>query len=863
MKIATRLLGLIMAAGITTFCCTHSALFSGQKNEHTLKTAFPTPKEEAGKDAPEDVLWEFKLLRNPETGLIPVDARPKEQALLKQFKEERKVNPLTEGSTFFFLGPYNVGGRTRALAYDIRNTGIILAGGVSGDLFRSTDGGISWTSVLPNARATCLAQDPRPGYQDRWYMGTGEAGRGNSASSMLWPLGVEALYVGDGLWVSNDNGMTWSSVNSPIFNNNSSFDLACDFISKVVISPINGYVYVAGCGAIFRGAPTGKFGIMSWYQVLGPANGLLDKNATTDLAISTSGRLYAAFSGHMSASWDGVWTSTTGNTNMWNRIAGNGSPAGWQTSGNYGRIALGMAGSDHPNALYALFDCPVQTCDPSQGPQGGNLWQLQYSGSTVTAVNKSANLPNTCGNAPFNTYNGYCMGIVVKPDDYNTVIIGGDHLYMSTNGWSTSNSYNLISQYPTMGDFHTLLFQPASTTMLTFGCDQGIYTGDITSGGGYPSWTSINQGYISSQYYSVGINNDPSQTIQCIGGLQDNGTYAYDVTVGTNQNKVTGADGFSCALDGSNIYSTWQYGGLLRNYDQSASIAPASNKSSFFTLFRQDPVSPNVLYYVNGNDIWRTTSASTAYSSSGWTQLTGNFVSGLTYFNGTWWPADEITSISTTSGAYNSTTSCLYYGTANGGVYRLNDPKNCAASTNATAICIGAFGNSWNGHVIKDIAVDPSNPNNVMFVVSNYGIKNIYMTTNALDPNPVWADVSGNLGYNVSIRSCAITSGPSNTPLYYVGTSIGLFSTSALSGTSTSWTLEGPGVINGAIVNSLSYRPADNILLVGTHGNGMFVAQPGKSPTPASVWSEKGIDKNEVSVFPNPVPAGSDLNVSY
>jgi hypothetical protein len=69
----------------------------------------------------------------------------------------------------------------------------------------------------------------------------------------------------------------------------------------------------------------------------------------------------------------------------------------------------------------------------------------------------------------------------------------------------------------------------------------------------------------------------------------------------------------------------------------------------------------------------------------------------------------------------------------------------------------------------------------------------------------------------------------SGTPVteYYVGTAAGLFAvenlgTTLIGGGSPTWQREGSATLNFAVVNSLAYRPDDNVLLVGTHGNGLY-----------------------------------------
>jgi len=70
------------------------------------------------------------------------------------------------------LGPGNIGGRTRALLIDPNNPNIMYAGGVSGGIWKTTDGGNSWTpkgDLLPNIGVSSLAR----GSDGRLYAGTG------------------------------------------------------------------------------------------------------------------------------------------------------------------------------------------------------------------------------------------------------------------------------------------------------------------------------------------------------------------------------------------------------------------------------------------------------------------------------------------------------------------------------------------------------------------------------------------------------------------------------------------------------------------------------------------------------------------
>lgn len=186
--------------------------------------------------------------------------------------------------------------------------------------------------------------------------------------------------------------------------------------------------------------------------------------------------------------------------------------------------------------------------------------------------------------------------------------------------------------------------------------------------------------------------------------------------------------------------------------------------------------------------------------------------------------------MATTAGAYTSN-SYLFIGTSLGRIYRLKDPQNISTSTGATNITPTGITLG----VVNDIAINPRNQDTVIAVVSNYNVNSIFWTGNASAEKPIWQVIEGNLTLP-SVRSCQIVAKSTGIE-YYVGTSAGLFSTSAINGTNTVWSREigetgkPSEMINTAIVNSLAYRWKDNTLVAGTHGNGMFVAYIG-DPVP-------------------------------
>ncbi|MDZ7414218.1 MAG: T9SS type A sorting domain-containing protein, partial [candidate division KSB1 bacterium] len=59
-------------------------------------------------------------------------------------------------------------------------------------------------------------------------------------------------------------------------------------------------------------------------------------------------------------------------------------------------------------------------------------------------------------------------------------------------------------------------------------------------------------------------------------------------------------------------------------------------------------------------------------------------------------------------------------------------------------------------------------------------------------------------------------------PVYFAGTSVGLFSTTKLDGMSTVWEQEAAEVIGNVVVDMIDVRQSDGFIAVGTHGNGVY-----------------------------------------
>lgn len=137
----------------------HDEIASDEKNEALDKWEIregnnELEENEAAADELEGVLnFEFNMLINPTTGKIPEGVFESENLQASQIYESSSItNRESILSTYTFQGPDNLVGRTRTIAYDVRYNGtnnrIILAGGVSGGVYKSIDDGATWVQLF-------------------------------------------------------------------------------------------------------------------------------------------------------------------------------------------------------------------------------------------------------------------------------------------------------------------------------------------------------------------------------------------------------------------------------------------------------------------------------------------------------------------------------------------------------------------------------------------------------------------------------------------------------------------------------------------------------------------------------------------
>ena len=945
---------LLAAAGIYFF--TRSSM-----NRHAISADADTEDIEENEALHHYLRWKYEadMIKDPTTGEAMFGLRYQEVDFAAAIPQRNTSSPLARvnaQNNYLPAGPNNNGGRTRAIAYDLRYNGssnkVLIAGGVSGGLFRSTDGGGSWTKVAPQNEVhnvSSIAQDPTN--PDTWYAGGGEY-VGNSTDEL------GAGYLSYGVLKSTDNGATWTRLTLNITDIGGAtlaagqperFDHTFDYVHRISVNPLNGHVYIAGHRRIVRSTNGGT----SFQVVFGEPNAAIGSafasNGQMDVVCSPTGKVYVAVSGSnpvmglgLNPSFGrGIWRSTSGDQSSWARLAGGqtlgvDSVDGWRGNAYTGEVQSGSFSYDtrrtllalapsNENILYVLYENGLSNSGSFRSKEA-DLFKLDMtSGNNWT--NLSNNLPDFPGGDhdatdPFTIQTGYDMWIAVKPNNPNFVLLGGTSLYRSTDGFASTTNTSWIGGYgntlPTLTfypfshpDIHNFVFNPSNSNEVISADDGGIrITNDITAPASTVSWTHLNN-YQTLQYYRVAI--DPENGLNnFVGGAQDNGTQFRDKTGvlgmaqsdSNNHRRVIGGDGGSVGISKKNagvqfLFGAVQLGSIRRGQIQpslgvstaateirpnglTTSSAGATNEfGEFVTNFRLNPDNTDDLYYVNFNRMFRTTSSSTVNSSS-WTELTG-IRDTVNVVNPTSGRNIGIRAVAFSRGAYGSS-HAMYIGTTKGKIFRLDDPRNAPASTIPTDITPPLSLLDMSFLNVQDIAVNPNNDNEIIAVISVYGrtnasgtfvnVPNILWTNNAKAAVPTWKIADGNLAGTtttgfISARSCMITvkkdaSGNSVTE-YYVGTAAGLFAvenlgTTLSGGGSPTWQREGSTTLNFAVINSLAYRPSDNVLLVGTHGNGLYYTFLGTPNIITGINNPILNDKNFISLV---YPTVTDNIVQY
>ncbi|MFK7952068.1 MAG: T9SS type A sorting domain-containing protein [Ekhidna sp.] len=809
--------------------------------------------------------YEQLITADPSTGSIPRDIRALELKYANLVESKTK-KLRTQSLDIAGNGPFNVGGRTRAVAFDVRNEDIIIAGGVSGGIWKSIDGGISWTRKSdPENRnsVTCLVQDKRPGKQDIWYHGTGEL-VGNSAAVGGAP------FRGNGIYKSIDNGESWNLLPSTTNTQPNVFNSQFQYIWGMVVNEQNleeDEVLVAAFGGILKSNDGGESWEVAIGQKLFDLDSAVDLNDVkasfyTDIDQGPTGTLIATlskFSRNGNSPDGGIYLSPDGND--WYDV----NP--FTDESNFRRVEIGVIPSN-PFAVYFLVDPAfiLKFNLQSFGPSGAAGF---FEFEKIIPRFESSDLGN------YNSQDSYNMMIKVHPTDEDIVFVGGTNLYRSLDGFDTSENSKWIGGYTPEGgsgsypdhhpDQHDLLFYPSNPNKVLSANDGGLMVSDAITADSV-RWRSLNNGFVTTQFFTIAQTKEANDPIM-IGGLQDNGTDLTSSSSSTsNWEGIIGGDGaYAATTRGKALwYSSFQRGQTFRltlnddfdlttfaRIDPGNLVAEEGSEYLFVNPFVLGSVNQNRMFIAGGRHLYYNANVaqikggSQEPSSQGWERVTQD---KETLYQG------GVSAVSISEDGKK-----VYFGTGGGQVVRIDNANDFNSFdinlTNINTLSFGGF--------VSCVAVDPQDSEHILVIISSYNVPSIFESFNG---GVSYTDVSGNLeenedgsGSGPSVRWGEII--PTNSGyLFAVGTSTGLYTTELLDGTETTWTRQSNDLIGSAVIPMLDYRSSDGKLAIATHGNGVFTTIiPDFKNLDTDIESEDFIS---TSVYPNPFQETTTIDFS-
>ncbi len=708
-------------------------------------------KDESSKRA-EGLLFR-RLQLQDENGFIPPDGIRKARQHIELMKKERgkqsknQREQLLEAGVFpeswSWMGPGNIGGRIRSILIHPTNPNNMWVGSVSGGIWRTTNGGASWSPVndfMANLAVSTMVINPTN--SNIMYAGTGE-GFGNG----------DAI-LGSGVFRSSDGGANWSQLAS-----------TADWgsVNRLAISPGGNIILAARNDGVWRSINSGG----SWTQTV--------TNRAYDVDFHPTDGNRAVFGGDFFSRYseDGGQTWHTANFD----------------SLTAGRVEVAYAPGS-PNIVYA-----------SVNRNSGDLYRSADGGENFTLVNT--------GTMYLSNQGWYDNVIWVNPQDSNFVIVGGVHLWRSTNGGTTLVQISDGDSGSAHADHHSIVSHPSfnngSNRTVFFGNDGGIYrasnvaTVNLNSG-----WTELNNNLGITQFYGA-AGNSTSGVI--IGGTQDNGTLRY--TGGTeNWNTTFGADGGFCAADQTDanyFYGEKQNLGVIRSSNAGLSATQISEgitdrdfddcRCNFIAPIALDPNNPQRLFG-GGWSLWRANNARAATPT--WTSIKpsqdGNPISAITIASG------------------NS--DFILVGHNDGDIWLTNNGTN--VSPTWSQIDTSNLPNRF----VTRLVIDTSrSPDWIYVTFGGFSSDNVYVSKNL---GASWTNITGSgVSGLPSAPVRTLTFHPRNPSLLYIGTEVGIF-TSGDGG--ANWDLPNGGPANVS-VDELFWVGGD--LIAATHGRGLYRASGG------------------------------------
>jgi hypothetical protein len=780
---------------------------------------------------------------------LPADPTLRDNAI-QQMKGQQQTLLSTQGVGAFVAPPWSslgpapipngqvtgglpVTGRTTAFEIDPTNSSKVYLGTAQGGVYRSLNGGTTWTQIFDGANSSAIgALALAPSNPTILFVGTGEANQSGDSYAGVGLYRIDncdttATLVGPINPVRNYNDASNNPQSVPAFNGRS--------ISSILVHPTDPTtVYVgttSGVMGIGGDAPFGgsipPLGMRGLYRLT---------NATSAPASVVVQKLTVTLSP------GGFDNPNTGNRSVTHMVFEPGNPNNmivW-ILGNAATGDGGIYRSTNAQAANPAFTQVLTTATSSARGQ----FAIYAQGAAPNVVVYAATGEGASGRLRVSTDGGvtwsaflaggqgfcdgqcfYNIGLDVLPgataaQNDDVVVLGGNvasasttHLFAkSTNGGASF----LESSAGVHADTHFIRIDPTNPNVIYHGDDGGIFK----SVDGGSTWASLNFSPLNTVQFS-GLAVHPTDAKWSIGGTQDNGTnmrkadgswmrvdfgdggYALvdrNATDTTNMtlyhtyfNQTNNLIGFArvlstaCASDGN-----WTFLGANQSTSSSCDGISGSNglvisdPVLFYAPMELGPGNPNTVYYGAGK-MYR--SANQGVTMAAVSQAGAAPVSSMAVS-----PQDD---------------NYRLFGRSDGSLFFTTTGANpMTALTGIPAKFIGR------------VKFDPSNKNTAYVALGGYfggtatGQSHVWKVT-SLNTTPVVTGINGGLP-DVPVNAFAID--PNNSNALFAGTDIGVYGSTDGGAT---WTPFGTGLPVVAVFG-MDIQPQSRKLRISTHGRGMW-----------------------------------------
>ena len=769
---------------------------------------------------------------------------PRVKALRELEQQEREL-PQIDPAFWTQLGPAPipngqtnppqsaVSGRTISIAVDPGNENLVYVGTAQGGVYRSSDGGASWTPIFDNAFSLAVgALALAPSDPSILYVGTGE------------PNGSADSFFGVGLYRIN-NASTTADLTGPIdppvttgIPGTTAFTGRA--ISEILVHPTNPDVIFVSTYTGTGGNPSNN-SIDFTVPPLGMLGVYRSTNATSaspsfqKLNVTAAGSLPPDTSGNRSVR-DIVMDPNDPNTVVaW--VVGNAAPG---DSGIYRSTdALGAT----PTFSQVVTSLTANTPGELTAQHVGgitNMWAATGETASQGALRRSTDGgatwtgPLTGGVGFCNPQCFYDIAVAASPTVANLVHLAGSPSLVQARSTDGGNTFTTFAGGLHV-DSHVIAFAPSNPATMYFGSDGGIWS----SADGGQTWTSRNNaGFHATQFQSGAAH--PLDPEYFIGGTQDNGTEfrrpdgtwirsdggdggytlidqsaadTTNVTMYHTYFNQTTAMGFARVLTTANANSgNWSpffgcgFGGSTAN-----GITCPASAILFYAPMALGPGTPNTVYF--GSDrLYRSANQGVTMPPVSQVLISGQAITTIAIA-----PSDDNVRI---------------VGTRNGHIFSTTTGSTTLTDITAPGMPPPNPNDANQRRAVARAAIDPTNANVAYVTFGGYTVpagQHVWKTTNLAGGAGAWV-ASGNGIPDVPVNAFVID--PGDVSNLYVGTDIGVYASTDAGG---SWAPYTTGMPRVAVFDLTFHNGATRVLRAATHGRGIWERTP--LPVPVELQS--------------------------